>query len=216
MADKASILNRVETVSIDTDTVQIFLNATVYNSSFKHQLTIHIRGVPIASVDNISWSTGTAQRTVTISAETKEAIQKYMFEDKSVTATFVLATYNGTVLIDTSSKTATIRTKAANSAPLFSEFTCADSNSTTSAVTGGNPYYIQGYSTLKITPGTATSRNWSQITKYTAVCNGVTVSNTDGSVLNLGKISKSGNITVKVTVTRIYKKCFQNDKCYPL
>lgn len=201
MADKASILNRVETVSIDTDTVQIFLNATVYNSSFKHQLTIHIRGVPIASVDNISWSTGTAQRTVTISAETKEAIQKYMFEDKSVTATFVLATYNGTVLIDTSSKTATIRTKAANSAPLFSEFTCADSNSTTSAVTGGNPYYIQGYSTLKITPGTATSRNWSQITKYTAVCNGVTVSNTDGSVLNLGKISKSGNITVKVTVT---------------
>ena len=201
MADKASILNRVETVSIDTDTVQIFLNATVYNSSYKHQLTIHIRGVPIASVDNISWSTGTAQRTVTISAETKEAIQKYMFEDKSVTATFVLATSKGSTLIDTSSKTATIRTKAANSAPLFSEFTCADSNSTTSAVTGGNPYYIQNFSTLKITPGTATSRNWSQITKYTAVCNGVTVSNTDGGVLNLGKISKSGNITVKVTVT---------------
>ena len=85
MADKASILNRVETVSIDTNTVQIFLNATVYNSSYKHQLTIHIRGVPIASVDNISLSTGTAQRTVTLSADTKEAIQKYMFEDKSVT-----------------------------------------------------------------------------------------------------------------------------------
>ena len=201
MADKASLLNRVETVSIDTDTVQIFLNATVYNSSYKHQLTIHIRGVPIANVDNISWSTGTAQRTVTLSAETKEAIQKYMFEDKSVTATFVLATSKGSTLIGTSSKTATIRTKAANSAPLFSEFTCADSNSTTSAVTDGNPYYIQGYSTLKITPGTSTSRNWSQITKYTAVCNGVTVSNTDGGVLNLGKISKSGNITVKVTVT---------------
>lgn len=201
MADKASILNRVETVSIDTDTVQIFLNATVYNSSYKHQLTIHIRGVPIASVDNISWSTGTAQRTVTISADTKEAVQKYMFEDKSVTATFVLATSKGSTLIGTSSKTATIRTKAANSAPLFSEFICADSNSTTSAVTGGNPYYIQNFSNLKITPGTATSRNWSQITKYTAVCNGVTVSNTDGGVLNLGKISKSGNITVKVTVT---------------
>ena len=201
MVDKASLLNSVETVSIDTDTVQIFLNATVYNSSYKHQLTIHIRGVPIASVDNISWSTGTAQRTITLSADTKEAIQKYMFEDKSVTATFVLATYNGTALIGTSSKTATIRTKAANSAPLFSEFTCSDSNSTTSAVTGGNPYYIQGYSTLKITSGTALSRNWSQITKYTAVCNGVTVSNTDGGILNLGKISKSGNVTVKVTVT---------------
>lgn len=124
-----------------------------------------------------------------------------MFEDKSVTATFVLATCKGSTLIDTSSKAATIRTKAANSAPLFSEFTCSDSNSTTSAVTGGNPYYIQGYSTLKITLGTALSRNWSQITKYTAVCNGVTVSNTDGGVLNLGTISKSGNVTVKVTVT---------------
>ena len=33
MADKASLLNRGETVSIDTDTVQIFLNATVYNCS---------------------------------------------------------------------------------------------------------------------------------------------------------------------------------------
>lgn len=201
MADKASILNRVETVSIDTDTVQISLNATVYNSSYKHQLTINIRGVPIASVDNISWSTGTSQRTITLSNDTKEAVQKYMFEDKSVTATFVLATSKGSTLIGTSSKTATIRTKAANSAPLFSAFTCADSNSTTSAVTGGNPYYIQGYSTLKITLGTAESRNWSQITKYTAVCNGVTVSNTDGGVLNLGKISKSGNITVRVTVT---------------
>lgn len=182
MAAKASVLNRVETVSIDTDTVQVSLNATVYSSSYKHKLTIHIRGVPIASEDDISWSTGTAQRTVTLSAETKEAVQKYMFEDKSVTATFVLATYNGSTLIDTSSKTATIRTKAANSAPLFSEFTCTDSNSTTSAVTGGNPYYIQNFSTLKITPGTAASRNWSQITKYTAVCNGVTVSNTDGGV----------------------------------
>lgn len=201
MAAKASVLNRVETVYIDTDTVQISLNATVYSSSYKHKITIHIRGVPIASEDDISWSTGTAQRTVTLSSETKEAIQKYMFEDKSVTATFVLATSKGSTLIGTSSKTATIRTKAANSAPLFSDFTCTDSNSTTSAVTGGNPYYIQGYSTLKITPGTATSRNWSQITKYTAVCNGVTVSNTDGGVLNLGKISKSGNITVKVTVT---------------
>ena len=68
MADKASLLNRVETVSIDTDTVQVSLNATVYSSSYKHQLTIHIRGVPIASVDNISWSTGTAQRTITLSA----------------------------------------------------------------------------------------------------------------------------------------------------
>lgn len=201
MAAKASVLNRVETVSIDTDTVQVSLNATVYSSSYKHKLTIHIRGVPIASEDDISWSTGTAQRTVTLSAETKEAVQKYMFEDKSVTATFVLATYNGSTLIDTSSKTATIRTKAANSAPLFSEFTCTDSNSTTSAVTGGNPYYIQNFSTLKITLGTAASRNWSQITKYTAVCDGVTVSNTDGGVLNLGKISKSGNISVRVTVT---------------
>lgn len=201
MADKASLLNSVETVSIDTDTVQVSLNATVYSSSYKHQLTIHIRGVPIASVDNISWSTGTSQRTITLSNDTKEAVQKYMFEDKSVTATFVLATSKGSTLIGTSSKTATIRTKAANSAPLFSEFTCTDSNSTTSAVTGGNPYYIQNFSTLKITPGTAASRNWSQITKYTAVCNGVTVSNNDGGVLNLGKISKSGNITVKVTVT---------------
>lgn len=201
MADKASLLNSVNTVTIDTETVEISLNATVNSSSYKHQLTINIRGVPIATENNIYWASGTAQRTVTLSTDSKEAVQKYMYEDKSVTATFALSTYNGTTFIGSSSKTALINTSSANSSPLFSEFTCSDSNSTTSAVTGGNPYYIQGYSTLKITPGTAESRNWSQITKYTAVCNGVTVSNTDGGVLNLGTISRSGNITVRVTVT---------------
>ena len=51
MADKASILNSVETVSIDTDTVQIFLNATVYNSSYKHQLTIgKTKFIPMADI----------------------------------------------------------------------------------------------------------------------------------------------------------------------
>ena len=34
MADKASLLNSVETVSIDTDTALVSLNATVYNSSY--------------------------------------------------------------------------------------------------------------------------------------------------------------------------------------
>ena len=51
---------------------------------------------------------------------------------------------------------------------------------------------IQDYSRLTVTPGTATARNGASIVSYSAVCSGVTKSNTTGAALSLGTIGTSG------------------------
>lgn len=96
---------------------------------------------------------------------------------------------------------ATVQTTSANSAPTFSSFTYKDSYSTTTAITGNDQYFIQGYSKLQVTPGAATAKNGASIANYTATCNGVTVSNTTGAAITVGPVAKSGTVAVVVTVT---------------
>ena len=97
--------------------------------------------------------------------------------------------------------TCTIRTSQANSGPSLSGFTFADSYSTTTAITDNNQVLIQDYSRLTVTPGTATARNGASIVSYSAVCSGVTKSNTTGAALSLGTIGTSGTRDITLTVT---------------
>ena len=60
---------------------------------------------------------------------------------------------------------------------------------------------IQDYSRLTVTPGTATARNGASIVSYSAVCSGVTKSNTSGAALSLGTIGTSGTRDITLTVT---------------
>ena len=87
-------------------------------------------------------------------------------------------------------------------------FSVRDSRTTTVAVTGNSQRFIQGYSYVYVTPGTATAKNGASIVKYAATCNGVTYSNTTGDTLNLYTVSKSGTLDVVVTAadSRGYKE----------
>lgn len=121
---------------------------------------------------------------------------------KSFTATIKLVTKSGSTQIgNTSTVSCTVQTTEANSAPTMTAFTYRDSRSTTAAVTGNDQLFIQGYSYLYVTPGTATAKNGASIVQYAATCNGVTYSNTTGAALNLYGISKSGTLDVVVTAT---------------
>ena len=60
---------------------------------------------------------------------------------------------------------------------------------------------MQDYSTLKVTPGTATAKNGASISNYTASCNGLSASNSTGAAITVGKITKSGSVTVTLSVT---------------
>ena len=197
-----AIVNSVNQVTADAATVSIKLNVTVYEASYSYTLELKNGSTSILSVGGLTWSKGTADRTVTLTAANRTTLLTAMASLKSFTGTFAVTTYNGSTQIGSvSSKTATVTTTAANSGPTLSGFTFADSYATTTAITGNDQLFIQGHSKLTVTPGTATPKNQATITNYTATCNGVSVSNTTGAALTVGPVSKSGTVAVVLTIT---------------
>lgn len=197
-----AIVNSATQVTADAATVTLKVNVTVYDASYTYTLDLKNGSTTIVSIGGLSWSKGTADRTVTLTAANRTALLTAMASMKSFTGTFAVSTFNGSTQIGaTSSKTATVTTTAANSSPTLSGFTYADSYATTTAITGNDQLFIQGYSKLTVTPGTATPKNNATIANYTATCNGVSVSNTTGDALTVGTVSKSGTVAVVLTVT---------------
>lgn len=197
-----AIVNSVNQVTADAATVSIKLNVTVYDASYAYTLALKNGSTTIVSVDGLTWSKGTADRTVVLTSSERTELLTAMANMKSFTGTFAVTTYNGSTQIGSvSSKTATVTTTAANSGPTLSGFTFADSYATTTAITGNDQLFIQGHSKLTVTPGTATPKNQATITNYTATCNGVSVSNTTGAALTVGAVTKSGTVAVVLTIT---------------
>lgn len=197
-----AILNSCNTVTADVATVSLTLNATVYNAAYSNYVTIKNGSTVYVSFAARTWSAGTANRTITLSQTERADLLDAMASLKSFTATIELVTKDGSTQVgNTSTCTCTIQTTAENSVPTMTAFTFKDSRSATSAVTGNDQLFIQTYSYLSVTPGTATARNGASIVKYAATCNGKTVSNTTGAALNLNGIGKSGTLDVVVTAT---------------
>lgn len=198
-----AVVNSATQVTADAATVTLKVNVTVYDASYDYTLTLKNGSTTIISIGGLTWSKGTADRTVNLTASERTTLLTAMANMKSFTGTFAVTTYSGgsTQIGSTSSKTATVTTTAANSAPTLSGFTYADSYATTTAITGNDQLFIQSHSKLTVTPGTATAKNQASIANYTATCNGVSVSNTTGAALTVGAVSKSGTVVVVLTVT---------------
>ena len=197
-----AVVNSVSTVTADNATVTIIINVTVYEASYTNTLVLKNGGTTILTISGLSWSKGTANRTVTLTAAQRTTLLNAMASIKSFTGTFAVSSYSGSTQIgSTSSKTATVQTTAANSAPTISGFTYADSYTTTKNLTGNDQLFVQDYSTLKVTPGTATAKNGASISNYTASCNGLSASNSTGAAITVGKVAKSDSVTVTLTVT---------------
>lgn len=197
-----AVVNSVNTVTADNTTVSITINVTVYEASYTNTLVLKNGGTTILTISGLSWSKGTANRTVTLTSAQRTTLLNAMASIKSFIGTFAVSSYSGSTQIgSTSSKTATVLTTATNSAPTISGFTYADSYTTTKNLTGNDQLFVQDYSTLKVTPGTATAKNGASISNYTASCNGLSASNSTGSAITVGKIAKSGSVTVTLTVT---------------
>lgn len=197
-----AVVNSVSALTADAATVSISINVTVYEASYTNTLVIKNGSTAYLTISGLSWSKGTANRTVTLTAAQRTTLLTAMASIKSFTGTFAVSSYSGSTQIgSTSSKTATVSTTSANSAPTLSGFTYADSYATTTAITENDQLFIQGYSKLTVTPGTATPKNNATIASYTATCNGVSVSNTTGDALTVGTVAKSGTVAVVLTVT---------------
>lgn len=186
----------------DASTVNLSLRVMVYNAAYTNYITIKNGSTTYLSLTGRTWAAGTASRTITLTSAERTTLLNAMASLKSFTATIELVTKSGNTQIGNASTcTCTISTTEANSGPTLSGFTFADSYSTTTAITGNDQVLIQSYSRLTVTPGTATAKNSASIVSYSAVCSGVTKSNTTGAALSLGTIGTSGTRDITLTVT---------------
>lgn len=192
-----SVISSISTFTADATTAKITMSVTVYNTSYTHTLVIKNGSTTVLTISSLSLANGS--NTITLTAAQRSTILAAMSSIKSFTGTFTLTTYSGSMQIGTaSSKTATVQTTAANSAPTFSGFTYADTNSISVAVTGNDQTLIQNISTLVITAAAATARNGATISSYSAVAGNTTASSTT-TTITVGKISSSGTVAVVVT-----------------
>lgn len=186
----------------DAASISLSLRVTVYNAAYTNYITIKNGSTTYLSLAGRVWSAGTAYRTITLTSSERTTLLNAMANVKSFTATIELVTKSGSTQIGSASTcTCIIRTSQANSGPSISGFTFADSYSTTIAITDNDQVLIQDYSRLTVTPGTAAARNGASIVSYSAVCSGVTKSNTTGETLSLGTIGTSGTRDITLTVT---------------
>lgn len=196
-----TLLNSVNTFTVDVASPVLTMNWTVY-ASFTHTLVIKDGNTTVLTITGLTCSTGTNNKTVTLTSAQRTTILNYMASKKSFTGTFYLTTYSGSTQIgSTVSKTATIQTTSGTSAPTFSNFTHKDSDDNgTVDITGSNQIYIKGYSTLEITIGTVAAKNGASISSYKVTVGSTSKTFTTTTTIDYGAIDVSGTVTLKVEV----------------
>lgn len=192
-----SVISSVSAFTADAATAKITMSVTVYNTSYTHTLVIKNGSTTVLTITGLSLSNGS--NTITLTAAQRSTVLAAMSSLKSFTGTFTLTTYSGSTQIGTaSSKTATVQTTSANSAPTFTAFTFEDSNTTAVGVTGNNQILIQNISTLKLTLTAATAKNGATISSYSVVAGSKTASGTT-TTITVGTIPDPGTVPVIVT-----------------
>lgn len=192
-----SVISSVSTFTADADTAKITMSVTVYNTSYTHTLVIKNGSTTVLTISSLSLSNGS--NTITLTATQRSTVLAAMSSLKSFTGTFTLTTYSGSSQIgDSSSKTATVQTTSADSAPTFSGFTYEDANTTSVGVTGNNQIFIQSISSLKLTLTAATAKNGASVSSYSVVAGSKTTSSTS-TTITVGTIPDSGTVPVVVT-----------------
>lgn len=91
-----------------------------------------------------------------------------------------------------------------NAAPTFGAVTYADTNATTTAITGDNQRIIQGHSVLAATFSAATAKKGASIASYLVSFGGYSKTSTSAGTVSLGSVdvSMSQDLTVTVTDSR--------------
>ena len=192
-------LNSVSNLTADSTSPVIQMNCTVYNSSYTHKLVIKNGSTVILTIEGLTASLGTINKTYPLSTAQQTTLLKAMANLASFKATFELTSYDGTTQIgNISSVTATISTTATNSKPTFSGFAFADVRGDTLTLTENDQLLIQGQSNLQVSCETATARNYASIAKYRVTIGSKTVES-ETTTVDFGTTSLSGSVTITVS-----------------
>lgn len=134
--------------------------------------------------------------TFTLTEAERETLRNATPNSNTMTVTYGLETViNGTTYASTANRTITI----VNANPTAPTLTYADTNATTTAITGNNQRVIRNKSTLTATVGTGTAKKGASITSYSTTINGVTKAG--NGALNFGAVNSATNVELVTTVT---------------
>lgn len=150
----------------------ITINTNRASSSFTHSVKIKYG----SSTTTIATGVGASVKYNT--SNIADALYALIPNAKTYTGgTIELTTYNGSTVIGTKSCAYTANAVASAASPLFSNFTYADTNSATTAITGNSSVLISGKSSLAVTisaANKATAQKSATMTKYTYQVAGLT------------------------------------------
>ena len=150
----------------------ITINTNRASSSFTHTVKIKYG----SSTTTIA--TGVGASVTYNTSNIADALYALIPNDKKYTGgTIEVTTYNGGTVIGTKSCAYTANAVESAASPLFSNFTYADTNSTTTAITGNSAVLISGKSSLAVTisaANKATARKSATMKKYTYQVAGLT------------------------------------------
>lgn len=168
----ASVLNSVNTVVADDATVSVTFNWTIHVASYTHTLRIKDGATTVVTATGLTGASGA--KSIELTGPQRTALLARMPNKKSFAGTFELETLDGATRVGSlSTKTATVTTTEANSAPAFTGYTMTEQNSKVTAVTPGE--LIQSLSDIKVVCTPATSKNGATIAKYGVTFGGKTV-----------------------------------------
>lgn len=209
-----TVINSASTVTADSDTVKVTMGLTVYDSSFYHVLEVKNGSKTIFTTSSIKFSSsGTSNRTVTLTAAERLTLLNAMANVKSFTATLSLTTYSNaactTQVGSASTKTCTITTTESISKPTFTDFSYVDSRGLVGKLTGNtddNVILIQSYSSLTVNAVAGTAKNGATIKSYSASIGSAsrTSSTTDIGVGVIDSYGDSMVLTVSCIDSRGY------------
>lgn len=83
-----AVVNSVNTVTADNATVSITINVTVYEASYTNTLVLKNGSATILTISGLSWSKGTANRTVTLTSAQRTTLLNAMASIKSFTVSY--------------------------------------------------------------------------------------------------------------------------------
>lgn len=180
-------------ISLPASSGTLTVNTNRASSSFTHKITLKVGNTTITTTNNVGAST-TYQLT-----SIQNAILATIPNATSATLTVYCETFSGSTSIGTNSVNCAVSVNS-NAAPTFSNFTYADTNSTTTAITGNNQILISGKSTLTATisaANKATANYSATMSSYSFTINAQTATqaySTSDITKNLGAVTL-GNVT---------------------
>lgn len=158
-------------ITIPASSGTITINTNRKSSTFTHTLTLKVGSTTIATY------TGVGESKEINTADIDDAILATIPNANSATVDITCETFNGSTSIGT--KTASFTANVGDGAkPTFANYTYADTNSTTTGITGNNQVMISGKSSLSVTisaANKAVANNSATMNKYTFAISGLSV-----------------------------------------